>query len=431
MRRSMAIALLGAAVLGCGSASRSGADPEFRAAAGCPAPEGIVGDAAGAEATVRYLADDALAGRLAGSEGERCAADYIAWRMERAGLRPAGAAGWFTDVPLASAVNPHAPAGVGRNVIGMLVPEGADANALVIGAHYDHLGMGGFGSLAVGEEAVHNGADDNASGVAALLAAAERLAADPPARPIVFVAFTGEEQGLLGSARYATSPAVPLERTSGMVNLDMVGRLGDQPLIVYGVGTAEEWPALVTRAAAEASIPIATRTEGYGPSDHTSFYAREIPVLHLFTNVHADYHRPSDDWQLVDFDGVERIAGMVARIARDATAAERLTLVRGAGEPPSAGGGGYGTWLGTIPDFTPVDHGVRLSGVSDGSPAEGAGLREGDVLIRLGEHEVADLYDLTDALRAHRPGDVVDVTVLRDETEHTRTVRLEARPGRD
>ena len=153
-----------------------------------------------------------------------------------------------------------------------------------------------------------------------------------------------------------------------------------------------------------------------------------MPVLHLFTNVHGEYHRPSDDWPLIDYAGIERIAGMVEDVTRAVAAENGLTLVRTG--PPPANSGGYGTYLGTIPDFSPVERGVKLSGVSGGSPAEAAGFRAGDIVIRIGTHEVADLYGLTDALRAHRPGDVVDVTVIREGAELTRSVRLGARPSR-
>ena len=416
--------LLGVLFVGaCASATPQAVT--FTAPVGCPAIADVVpaGESRTREA-VRYLADDALGGRLAGSEGERCAAAYIAWRMAQAGLEPGGTSTWYADVPLASVVNPHAPVGTGRNVIGVLEAQDADAPVIVIGAHYDHLGMGEFGSLST-TRAIHNGADDNASGVAALLAVAERLAADRPDANVVFIAFTGEESGLLGSARYVSEPTVPLERMVAMINMDMVGRLQDRPLIVNGVGTAEEWSVLVEEAAAEAGIPIAPSPDGYGPSDQTSFYARDIPVLHLFTNVHGEYHKPEDDWQLIDYDGIERVARMVAEIV-DEMEDERLTLIRQARPAPVAGAASR-TWLGTVPDFAPVDHGVKLSGVSAGSPAEEAGFRAGDIVVRMGEFEIADLYALTDALRAYQPGDVVDVTVLRDGAELTRSVRLGAR----
>jgi hypothetical protein len=371
---------------------------------------------------VRYLADDALKGRLAGSDGERCAGDYIAREFARIGLKPGGENGtFFQSLDLASALNPHAPGGTGRNVIATL--EGADPGLkrewVVVGAHYDHLGEGGTpGSLAPGERAIHNGADDNASGVAAVLWTAERLNAGPrPARSIAFVAFTGEESGLLGSASYTKHPASGADPIVAMINLDMVGRLNGGTLLVFGVGTAVEWNALVGPAAAGAGVAIATRTEGYGPSDHTSFYLKDVPVLHFFTNTHSDYHKPSDDWDKIDAKGLTAVAAIVADVAAGAANSRpRLTLTRGAGEPPkpvSGTSGGYGAWLGTVPDFTPVERGVKLSGVTKGSPADVAGIRTGDVVVGIGGHDIADLQGMTDALRTHKPGDTVEVRVLR------------------
>ncbi|HEX2166471.1 MAG TPA: M20/M25/M40 family metallo-hydrolase [Longimicrobiales bacterium] len=389
-------------------------------------------------ATVRFLADDALAGRLAGSPGERCAADYIARRLEQIGLRGAGTDGsFFQDVPVpvpTASANPHAAdphaSVTGRNIIALL--EGSDPRlrdqVVVIGAHYDHLGLGGSGSLAPGESAIHNGADDNASGVAAMLRAAEMLSEGPrPARSILFIAFTGEEYGLLGSAFFARAPTVDLDRARAMLNLDMVGRLENDALIVYGVGTAAEWTDLVEHEAAGVGIEVALQPDGVGPSDHTSFYLRDIPVLHFFTNTHGDYHRPSDDWQTVDAAGMERVAVLVASLARQvATREAALTLQRGAGQPAGAPRSGSGAWLGTVPDFSPVEHGVLLGGVTAGSPADRAGMRKGDILIGLGGHAVRDLQGFTDALAAHKPGDEVNVVVIREGRE----VRLQAVLGR-
>jgi hypothetical protein len=391
-----------------------------------------VGDLAQPFAAVRYLADDALRGRLAGTPEAECAARYIAEEFRRVGLVPAGDdSTYFQAVPLASAANPHAPAGTGHNVVGIL--PGADPDrsreAVVVGAHYDHLGLGGFGSVHPDEAGrIHNGADDNASGVGALLAIAEALARGPrPPRSVVFVAFTGEEMGLVGSAQYVRSPAVPLDRTVAMLNLDMVGRLGSNPLLVYGVGTAREWESLLRSAADAVGLALALRPEGFGPSDHTSFYARDVPVLHVFTNVHGDYHRPSDDWDKIDVDGLRRVAAFVARVARAvADRPERLTLVRGAGRPPAPPDrdAGYGAYLGTVPDFAPVERGVRLNGVSPGSPAERAGLRAGDVIVGLGDREIEDLRALAEALRAHAPGTAVEVRFLRDGRAQSVTVVL-------
>ena len=389
----------------------------------CPSATALIAGLSSPIAHVRYLADDALEGRLAGSAGERCAGDYIASVYRGLGLRPAGDSGtFFQSLSLASVVNPHAPSGTGRNVVAIL--EGSDAKlraeAVVVGAHYDHLGWGGVGSLAPDERAIHNGADDNASGVAVLLEVARALARGPrPARSIVFVAFTGEESGLLGSAYQVAHPAVPIASVRAMLNMDMVGRLGAGPLIVNGRGTAKEWASVIATAAAAEGINVVTGEGGYGPSDQTSFYARDVPVLHFFTNTHADYHRPTDDWQRVDTAGLVRVASLVTRLAR-AAADKRttLTLVRDVGRPPAAApGGGYGAYLGSIPDFSPVPRGVRITGVRAGSPGETAGMKAGDTIIRFDDDEIADIYALTNALRSRKPGDAVLVTVLRDGAE--------------
>jgi hypothetical protein len=423
-----AAALLGALMM---------AAPSPAEAQTCPAPESLSAGLSLPMSAVRFLADDALAGRMAGSDGERCAGDYVAAEFARLGLRPGGEAGtYFQSLSLQSAINPHAPGGTGRNVIAIL--EGADPELrrewVVVGAHYDHLGTGGMpGSLAPGEEAIHNGADDNASGVAAMLWTAQRLASGPrPARSVAFMAFTGEESGLLGSAHYVSNPTNAGTMVA-MINLDMVGRLGNGPLIVYGVDTAAEWNALLGPAAERAGVAIATRGEGYGPSDHTSFYLKDVPVLHFFTNTHGDYHKPSDDWERIDTAGLAKVAAIVHDVTR--AAADRrpaLTLRRGAGEPPrqTSVGAGYGAYLGSVPDFAPVERGVKLSGVTAGSPADTAGIRAGDIVLGIGANDVADLQGMTDALRAHKPGQDVDVRVLRGSETLTLRVTLGSRSAR-
>ncbi len=421
--RAAALALAAAAL----------AAPALRAQA-CPDAAALTSGVQPPLAHVRYLADDALQGRMSGTPSERCAGDYIAAQFRRLRLQPAGDSGsFFQSLSLASAINPHAPGGTGRNVVAIL--RGADPRladeAVVIGAHYDHLGRGGQFSMARGDSSVHNGADDNASGVAVLIDLAERLSRGArPARSIVFIAFTGEEEGLLGSAFYTSHPAVPLERTRAMLNLDMVGRLGAGPLIVYGVDTADEWKAVVDSAAAAEGVAVRGGGDGFGASDQTSFYARGLPVLHFFTNVHTDYHRPGDDWEKIDAAGLERVAAIVARVAGSvASRPGALTFRRAAAPTQVASAPGYGAYLGSIPDFTPVPDGVKLSGVRAGSPAEKAGIRAGDVIVKMGEMDVHDLQGLTNALRAHKPGDTVPVVLLRDGQRVTVTVTLGTRGG--
>ena len=314
-----------------------------------------------------------------------------------------------------------------RNVVAMLPgtdPALAD-QYIVVGAHFDHLGWGGEGSLDPDAHQIHNGADDNASGTAALLDIAQRLASGPrPARSVVFIAFTGEEKGLWGSAHFVSDPTVDLSDAVAMLNLDMVGRLTGNTVTVFGTGTAQEWEQVANAANARLTDPLklAFSPDGYGPSDHASFTATGIPVLHFFTNTHVDYHRPSDDWQKIDGQGIDRIAELAANIARDLAGgddrvATALTKVRQ--ERPAAPGSGeasrgYGPYFGTIPDMTPRDFGLRITGVREGSPAEKAGLQAGDVVVEFDGKPVEDIYAYTYALRDKKPGDAVKVVVERD-----------------
>jgi hypothetical protein len=388
----------------------------------CPDAARITAGHAGMMATVRYLADDALGGRLAGTRHERCAGDYIAQRFAAIGLKPAGTDGtYFQSFSVASAVNPHARAGmIGRNVLGLL--EGSDPQLkneyIIVGAHYDHLGLGQFGSTSKTRgRFIHNGADDNASGVAAMLAVAERLVRERPARTVVFMGFSGEEEGLIGSRYFANNPTFPIANVRAMLNLDMVGRLGKGPLIVYGIGTAHEWEQLVTAAAAKEQVGVTLNPDGYGASDHTSFYEKNIPVLHFFTNVHGDYHNPGDDWDKIDAAGLGKVASIVTTLAAQAAHQATVLTLRKMPAPAPQGGGGYGAYLGTVPDFSPVQYGVKISGVREGSPAAQAGLISGDIIIRFDSTEIKDLQAMTDALRKRKPGEKVRITVLRADKE--------------
>ena len=325
--------------------------------------------------------------------------------------------------------------GTTANVVGIL--PGADpalaAEAVVIGAHYDHLGRGSPFSLAPARgDAIHPGADDNASGTAALLGLAETLTrSGAPRRSVVVVAFSGEELGLLGSMHYVGQPAVPLDRTVAMVNLDSVGRLRDGRLYVMGVDTGQGLRALVEQAGQGLPAQLVLRGDGVGPSDHTAFLNRERPVVFFFTGPHADYHRPSDTWDKVDADGLRTVTTIAYRVVRAlADRDDRPTFVRVPGGPPRAGTGatGYGPYFGAVPDFGESPHpGVRLGGVRPGSPADRAGLQAGDVIVRFAGVTVRTLDDLVFALRSRRPGDAVEVSYVRDGAERAAQATLEER----
>ena len=378
-----------------------------------------------AQTDVKVLAADELGGRLTGTAGADSAAAYIARRFAQVGLQPAPG-GWlqaFTVSKDAPAVQ-HANLGDlnGKNVIGIL--PGRDPvlrnETVIVGAHYDHLGLGGFGALDPDSSGrVHNGADDNASGTAALFAIATRLKAARLARTVVFIAFSGEELGLLGSDYYVKHPIYPLTATQAMINLDMVGRLNNDKLIVYGTGTATEIPALLDSLNWYAKFDLRPQPEGYGPSDQTSFYAAKIPVLHFFTDLHGDYHRASDDWDKINATGLVRVADFAAAMATAlGNRPTRLTFVDVPPPAPKAGAAvtsGYGAYLGTVPDMASGEGGgVLITGVSKGSPAELAGMKGGDKITKIGDYEVADLAGMTDALRSYKPGDKIVIIVVRD-----------------
>ncbi len=303
-----------------------------------------------------------------------------------------------------------------KNVVGVLPGEGPLADeTIVIGAHYDHLGFGGNGSAAPGVHEIHNGADDNGSGSTVLMEVARQLAAGKKLpRRIVFIAFTGEERGLIGSARYVRNPLFPLDKTVAMLNLDMVGRLQDDKLIVHGTGTATEFDALVDQFAKQDAFQVTKKPSGFGPSDHSSFYGAKVPVLFFFTGTHKDYHRPSDDFEKLNIVGMRRVGQMVAEIATVlADAGERPHFLEAKGAAPELDSGGDRPYFGSIPDFAQDAPGYALSGVSKGSPAERGGLKAGDAIIQFGDSKIGNLEDFDSALRKFKAGDKVPIVVKR------------------
>jgi hypothetical protein len=329
-----------------------------------------------------------------------------------------------------------------KNVVGVLEGEGPHADeTVVIGAHYDHLGRGGVfsGSLAFLSSDIHNGADDNASGTAMVLEMARRLARrpDPLPRRVVFMAFSGEERGLLGSRYYVEHPLFPLKNTVLMVNFDMVGRLnGKNELTMIGTGTVGGVDPLVEALGSSAGLKIkkvAGLSDGFGGSDHQSFYGKDIPVLFAFTGVHRDYHRPSDDVERINFDGMARIADYMELILLDVVRrTERPAFVR-LSRPSGRGGdparAGFSVYLGTMPDYGDESkQGMKLAGVREGSPAEKGGLKGGDVITGFGGKPVGTIYDFMESMGRYKPGDKVEVVVKRDGREKKLEVTLGARP---
>jgi hypothetical protein len=318
------------------------------------------------------------------------------------------------------------------NVVGLLPADPASAHAhefVVVGAHYDHLGHGGTSaSRAPGVRAVHPGADDNASGTALVLEVLRRMAELPrrPSRGVLFVLFGAEELGVLGSRHFVDHPPVALGSISAMINADMVGRMRENRLLVDGLGTSDGWRAMVERAADGLSLSIAQGDDGFGASDHTSFTAARVPVAFLFTGVHDDYHLPSDTADKIDAGGVERAATLAARLCLEVTERpDRLAFVDAPLDPHRGGVSGFRVALGTIPDYAYSGVGVRLTGVRVGAPADSAGLRAGDVIVKVGAHVITNIHDYTYAIGELEPGARVTIEVVRGEAH----VALEAVPS--
>jgi Zn-dependent M28 family amino/carboxypeptidase len=317
---------------------------------------------------------------------------------------------------------------VTRNVIGVVA--GTDpvlsTEYVVVGAHYDHLGMGDENSLAASTKpSIHYGADDNASGTAGLIELAYRMAKNPPKRSVVFMAFSGEEKGLLGSKHWVTSPTIALERVVAMINLDMIGRLKDGKLNVQGVGTSPVWPALIDSAKKGLPLTVTTTADGFGPSDHSSFTGKGIPVLFYFTGLHADYHRPSDTWDKTNPDGEATVLTMVERSLRMiADAPTRPTFTKGAEKPAANQSSSIAlkVTFGVVPDYSDDPQGLRITGTKPGSPAEKAGLEGDDIVTGLGSTQIKNIYDLMAALGTFKPGDTTEVTFLRDGKKMTKKV---------
>jgi hypothetical protein len=339
------------------------------------------------------------------------------------------------------------------NVIGIL--DGSDPalknEVIVIGAHYDHLGHGGAGSLAAREGEIHHGADDNASGTAGVLELARLFSAGPrPRRTIVFMAFSGEEEGLLGSNYYVNHPIVPLANTIAMINMDMIGRLKARNLIVGGVGTAAGWRAMVeagnqlegmtVTATAESgphASPVSFPTvvasngrpvvtsdsskqfiltlneDGFGPSDHSSFYLKQIPVLFFWTGTHEDYHKPSDTAEKINYEGEVSILKLVARLVNDVNASDKRPTYTVAKTEATGRATGFRVYLGTIPNYADSNDGLLLDGVRDDSPAAKAGLKAGDKVVKLAGRDLRNVYDYTYALGEMKAGQEYEIEVMR------------------
>ncbi|MBI5060300.1 M20/M25/M40 family metallo-hydrolase [candidate division KSB1 bacterium] len=305
-----------------------------------------------------------------------------------------------------------------KNVVG-LIP--GNDTVIVVGAHYDHLGFGQSGSLDPHPGKIHNGADDNASGVASVIEIARDLMSRPIPETVMLATFTAEETGLGGSSHLVKNFPLRLDLVRAMINLDMVGRVKDNQFSVLGCKSADEFSGIIEDANQSIGLNVTCKGDGYGPSDHMNFYLADRPVLFFFSGAHEDYHRSTDDYKRINFDDMARVTRLAENTVRGISKfSAPLTFVKSS-EPPPQGGGRFRAWFGSIPDYSQADTliGVLLSGVRSGSPAESAGLTGGDLMVQMGKVKLNNIYDLVFALRTYAPGDSADVHYLRKGAERS------------
>ncbi len=380
---------------------------------------------------ITYLASDELRGRAPGTDGEEKSAKYIEKYFKKYNLLPKGEkqpqvsnskeAAFSFEQPFdyKQNDNPHGEAteGIarkGKNIIGFL-DNGAE-NTIVIGAHYDHLGDDGRGSSldANPKGHIHNGADDNASGVAGVLELARIYSTNgkKEAYNFLFIAFSAEEAGLIGSKYFTNHPTIPLEKVQLMMNMDMIGRLNDstQKLMIYGVGTSPIFVPMLSNFQGK-PFHIVTDSSGVGPSDHTSFYLKNVPVLHFFTGQHRDYHKPSDDIEKINFMGEQKVLSFMTQLIDLFLESPKLSFRET--KTPTNKSGGFKISMGIMPDYAFDGEGVRVDGVTEGRPAQKAGILRDDIILQLGKVECKDIYKYMDALNQFKKGDTTTVKVKR------------------
>jgi hypothetical protein len=366
---------------------------------------------------IRTLSADSMQGRSTGSLGESMAASYIEMQFKKIKLEPRGdEATYLQAFPFKGGVHELATEGSANNIIGYL--NNRATNTIVIGAHFDHLGLGENGSSldANPKGKIHNGADDNASGVAGLIELAQYFQKNKVKEKynFLFIAFSGEELGLIGSKYFTEHPTIELSEVNYMINLDMIGRLdpATKALTISGTGTSAAWESEIKKLPTN-DLKIKTDSSGVGPSDHTSFYLKNIPVLHFFTGSHSDYHKPSDDWQKINFSGEKAVLQFIVRLVEDLNSAPKLSFLSTKNKSMSSSRS-FKVTMGIMPSYSSSEEGLKVDGVSDGKPAQKAGILTGDLIVQMGDLPIKDIQAYMEALGKFEKGQTVPVKVKRN-----------------
>ena len=371
---------------------------------------------------VKYLSSDELEGRYPGTKGSKLAIDYIVSQFKSSKLTTYQNGSYLQPFDFSNLKNETIQV---SNVVGLITGTKSKDEFIVIGAHFDHLGFGGVhsGSLDMNSSEIHNGADDNASGVAGIIELAKQLSYDQKSlnRSILFVAFNAEEQGILGSKFFINNFPVPREKIVTMINLDMIGRLKSLSLNVSGTGTSPIFNTILDKSSKKYQLNIKKNPEGYGPSDHASFYANDIPVLSFFTGGHSDYHRPSDDWTKINISGLKKILNMVHDVVLQIDTIEEKPKFTEAGPKTSASSSmvRMNVTFGFMPSYTGSGEGLGVDGVRADGPAGKAGVKKGDVIIEINNNAIKDIYGYMDVLQKLKPGESSTIKVLRNNKEIT------------
>lgn len=374
---------------------------------------------------IKFLSDDALQGRFTGSAGERLALGYIEKQFKALKLQPKGESDSFEQkFPFKSGVHGTGTEGTAHNAVAFL--DNKADKTIIIGAHFDHLGLGENGSSldANPKGKIHNGADDNASGVAGVLELARYFSKNQISEKsnFLFICFSGEELGLYGSKYFTEHPSIDLTKVNYMINMDMIGRLNPttKSVSVSGSGTSPVWETLLKNMSGT-QLNIKTDSAGIGPSDHSSFYLKNIPVLHFFTGSHSDYHKPSDDWDKINYAGEKEVLDLIIAVIEKLDNEPQLAFLPTKNKSMSSSRS-FKVTMGVMPSYTSDVAGLLVDGATDGKPAQKAGIQTGDIITKIGDFEIKDIQTYMDALGKFEKGQTVPVKIKRKSEELTLSV---------